>query len=138
VGYIGVKPDEDTPFYLPVDSYVEAYIFASEETEITLDDNDWTIGANSYYLITQPGTHVLRANGKLVIEILNWPFEPEFQGLQYEGVQVPSVQTVDVVPDVMLTPLGESFPIIYVAIGVAAAAVSGIATLLFIKGRSKK
>jgi hypothetical protein len=138
VGYIGVKPDEDTPFYLPVDSYVEAYIFASEETEITLDDNDWTIGANSYYLITQPGTHVLRANGKLVIEILNWPFEPEFQGLQYEGVQVPSVQTVDVVPDVMLTPLGESFPIIYVAIGVAAAAVSGIATFLFIKGRSKK
>ncbi len=138
VGYIGVKPDEDTPFYLPVDSYVEAYIFASEETDITLDGNDWTIGANSYYLITQPGTHVLRANMKLVIEILNWPFEPEFQGLQFEGVQVPSVQTVDVVPDVMLTPLGDSFPIMYVVIGVAAAAVSGIAAILFIKGRSKK
>ena len=138
VAYIGVKPDEDTPFYLPVDSYVEAYIFASEETDITLDSNDWTIGANSYYLITQPGTHVLRANGKLVIEILNWPFEPEFQGLQYEGVQVPSVQTVDVAPDVRLTPLGDSFPIMYVVIGVSAAAISGIAALLFIKGRTKK
>jgi hypothetical protein len=117
---------------------VEAYIFASEETDITLDSNDWTIGANSYYLITQPGTHVLRANGKLVIEILNWPFEPEFQGLQYEGVQVPSVQTVDVAPDVRLTPLGDSFPIMYVVIGVSAAAISGIAALLFIKGRTKK
>ena len=138
VAYIGVRSDEDTPFYLPVDSYVEAYIFASEDTNITVDGNDWTIGADSYYLITQPGTHVLRANRKLVIEILNWPFEPEFQGLQFEGVQVPSVQTVDVVPNVTLVPLGESFPMMYVVLGVAAAAVSVIAASLFMKGRSIK
>jgi len=138
VAYIGVKPDEDTPFYLPVDSYVEAYIFTSEETDITLNGNGWTIGANSHYLITQPGTHVLRANRKLVIEILNWPFEPEFQGLKFEGVQVPSVQTVDAVPDVRLTPLGESFPIMYVAVGVAAAAIGSIAVLLINRGRARK
>jgi aspartate 1-decarboxylase len=138
LAYIGVKPDEGTPFYLPVDSYVEAYIFASEETQIILDDNDWTISANSYYLITQPGTHVLRANKKLVIEILNWPFEPECQGLQYEGVQVPSIQTVDVVSDVRLTPLGESFPIMYVVIGAAATAVGVIVVMLFLRGRTKK
>jgi hypothetical protein len=138
VAYIGVKPSEDTPFYLPVDSYVEAYIFASEETEVTLDGNPWTIKANSYYLITQPGTHVIQANRKLVIEILNWPFEPEYQGLQYEGVQIPSIQTVDVVPDVSLTPLGESFPIMYVIIGVAATAIGGLAVLQFFRGRRKK
>ncbi len=138
VGYIGVKPDEDTPFYLPVDSYVEAYIFASEDTDIIIDGTESAISANAYITLTIPGTHVLRANRKLVIEILNWPSEPEFQGLQYEGVQVPSVQTVDVVPDVTLTPLGESFPIMYIAIGIAIAAIGGIGALLFIKGRVKK
>ena len=138
VAYIGVKPNEDTAFYLPVNSYVEAYIFASEETEVTLDGNPWTIKENSYYLITQPGTHVIQANRKLVVEILNWPFEPECQGLQYEGVQIPSIQAVDVVPDVSLTPLGESFPIMYVIIGVATVAIGGLAVLQFFRGRRKK
>jgi aspartate 1-decarboxylase len=139
VAYIGVKPDEDTAFYLPVDSYVEAYIFASENTDITIDWTlNWTIQANTYYSLSTPGTHIIRANKNVVIEVLNWPFEPEYQGLQYEGVQIPSIQTVDVVPDVSLTPLGESFPITYVIIGVAAAAIVGLAVMQFFKGRRKK
>jgi aspartate 1-decarboxylase len=138
VAYIGVKPDEDTAFYLPVDSYVEAYIFASENTDITIDGNDWTIQANTYFSLSTPGTHIIKANKNVVIEVLNWPFEPEYQGLQYEGVQIPSIQTVDVVPDVSLTPLGESFPITYVIIGVAAAAIGGLVVMQFFKGRRKK
>jgi hypothetical protein len=138
LAYIGVKQDEDTPFYLPVDSYVEAYIFASKDTVITVDGNEQTIRGDTYFMLFLPGTHIIRANRKLVIEILNWPFEPEYQGLQYEGVQVPSIQTVDVVPDVSLTPLGESFPIMYVVIGVAATAIGGLAVMLFFRGRRKK
>jgi aspartate 1-decarboxylase len=138
VAYIGVKPDEDTAFYLPVNSYVEAYIFASEETEVTLDGNDCPIRAGTYFSLSTPGTHIIRANKNVVIEVLNWPFEPEYQGLQYEGVQIPSIQTVDVVPDVSLTPLGESFPIMYVVIGIVATAIGGLTVLLFFRGRNKK
>jgi hypothetical protein len=138
VGYFGVKPDEDTPFYLPVDSYVEAYIFASEDTEVTIDENPWTIGANSYYMFSQPGTHIIRANKNVVVETLNWPDTPEYQGLQYSGVQVPCVQTVDIVTNVTLTPLGEGLPIMYIVIGAAAAAIGVIAALLFMKSRGKK
>jgi hypothetical protein len=45
---------------------------------------------------------------------------------------------VDVVPDVSLTPLGESFPITYMIIGVVAAAIGGLVVMQFFKGRRKK
>jgi hypothetical protein len=139
VGYFGVKPNEDTPFYLPVDSYIEAYIFASEDTEITLDGMPFTIEADHYLLLTHPGTHLISSNKKVVIETLNWPNTPVYQGLQYAGAQITSIQTVDVVPDVKLTPLGEGgFPIMYIAIGAAAAAIAVIALLLIMKSRGKK
>ena len=139
VAYFGVKPDEDTPFYLPIDSYVEAYIFASVDTDITVDGNPWTIRAKTYYTLSQPGTHVIRANNNVVIETLNWPSIPEYQGLQYSGVQVPCIQTVDIVTNVTLTPLGEEgLPITYIIIGAAVAAIGVIAALLFMKSRSKK
>ena len=138
VAYLGVKPDEDTAFYLSVDSYVEAYIFASEDTDITLDGNDWTIRAGTYSSLSTPGTHIIRANKNVVVETLNWPDTPEYQGLVYDGVQIPSVQTVDVVVDVTLTPLGEGFPIMYVVIGAAAAGIGVIVAFIFMRGRGKK
>jgi len=138
VGYLGVKSNEDTAFYLSVDSYVEAYIFASEDTDITLDGNPWTIRANSYYSLTQPGTHIINANKNVVVETLNWPNTPWYQGLAYDGVQIPSVQTVDVAVDVTLTPLGEGFPIMYVVIGAAAAGIGVIVAFIFMRGRGKK
>ncbi len=138
VAYLGVKPNEDTTFYLSVDSYVEAYIFASEETDITLDGNDWIIQAGTYFSLSTPGTHTIRANKNVVVETLNWPNTPENQGLAYNGVQIPSVQTVDVVVDVTLTPLGEGFPIMYVVIGAAAAGICVIVAFIFMRGRGKK
>jgi len=138
IGYFGVKPDEDTPFYLPVESYVEAYIFASEDTEVTIDDDVYSIMANSYHLLTQPGTHIISSNKNLIVETLNWPSTPEYQGLQYPGTQIPCVQTMDVVTDVKLTPIGESgFPTTYIIIG-AAAAVGAIVVLLLMRSRGKK
>jgi hypothetical protein len=139
VAYLGVKPNEDTPFYLPADSSVEAYIFASEDTDITLDWTlNWTIQADTYYSLSSPGTHIIRANKNVVVETLNWPGTPPYQGLVYNGVQIPSVQTVDMVVDVTLTPLGEGFPIMYVVIGAAAAGIGVIVAFIFMRGRGKK
>lgn len=138
VGYFGVKPDEDTPFYLPVDSYVEAYIFASEDTQVTIDGNPSTVRANTYYTFSQPGTHIISADKNVVVETLNWPSTPENQGLGYSGVQVPCIQTVDLMTGVTLIPLAEGFPIIYIVIGAAVAAVAVIVVLLVMRGRGKK
>jgi hypothetical protein len=139
VAYFGVKPDEDTPFYLPVDSYVEAYIFASKDTDVTVDGNPWTVRANTYYTLSQPGTHIINANKNVVVEILNWPSFPEYQGLQYSGVQVPCIQTVDLMTGATLTPIGgEGLPITYIIIGAAVAAIGVIASILFMRSRGKK
>jgi hypothetical protein len=138
VAFIGVKPYEATPFYMPEDSNVEAYIFASEDTDITLDGFDWFIPAGTYYSVSSPGTHILTTNKNVVIETLNWPGTPPYQGLVYNGAQIPSVQTVDVSVDVTLTPLGTSFPIIYIFAGAAAASVAAIIAFIFIRGRGKK
>jgi hypothetical protein len=138
VAYLSVKPNEDTPFYLPEDSSVEAYIFASENTDITIDGNDWTIQANTYFSLSTPGTHIIKANKNVVVETLNWPGTPPYQGLAYNGVQIPSVQTVDVAVDVTLTPLGEGLPIMYVVIGAAAAGIGVVVVFIFMRGRGKK
>ncbi|MBS7615423.1 hypothetical protein KEJ18_06830, partial [Candidatus Bathyarchaeota archaeon] len=131
IGFFGVKPDEDTPFFLPVESYVEAYVFASEDTEIMVDGDVYSVEADSYYVITTPGTHVIRANKKVIVETLNWPYTPEYQGLQYSGTAIPCIQTTDVIPEVTLTPIGEGgFPIMYVIIAAVAAAGAVVALLL--------
>jgi hypothetical protein len=136
VAYIGVRPNEDTPIYLPMQSYVEAYIFASEETQITIDGSPYTLSADSFYLYAQLGTHIIRSDKKVVIEVLSWPSTPPIQGLQYEGVQIPCIQTVNVVPNVILTPLGEAFPITYIAIGAATATIAVVAVFLLRKRHS--
>ncbi|MBS7657367.1 MAG: hypothetical protein QXI71_04685 [Candidatus Bathyarchaeia archaeon] len=138
IGFFGVRPNEDTPFFLPVESYVEAYVFAFEDTEITVDDNVYSIEADSHYVITTPGTHIIRANKKVIVETLNWPYTPEYQGLQYSGTAIPCIQTTDVIPEVKLTPIEEAgFPIMYIIIG-AAAAAAGVIALLLIRSRRKE
>ena len=137
VGFFGVKPNEDTPFYLPMDSFVEAYVFASEDTTITLDDYTYTVKADSHYLLTMPGTHIIRSNKNVIVETLNWPNQPENQGLLYDGTQVPCVQTADAVTNVTLTPL-EGLPFLYIIIGAAVAIIAVVVVFLFMRGRSRK
>ena len=139
VTYIGVRPGETTPIYLPVDSYVEVYIFAYEDSEVTVDGISRPVPADSYFLLTQPGTHTIRSNKNVVAQVLHWPFEPETQGLLFNGVLIPCIQTVNVVTDVTLTPLGEGFPMMYVVIGAAAGVVVAvIAVFVLRRGRSSK
>jgi hypothetical protein len=136
VTFIGVRPDETTPIYLPVESYVEVYIFAHEDSEVTVDGISRSIPADSYFLLTQPGTHTIRSSKNVVVQVLHWPFEPETQGLLFNGVLIPAVQTVGVVADVTLTPLGEGFPMMYVMIGAAVAVVAVVAVFVLRRGRS--
>jgi hypothetical protein len=140
VAYIGVKANEDTAFYLSMDSYVEAYVFAYENnTQVTIDGSLVpTINADSYYLLTMPGTHIINSNKNVIIETLNWPDTPPQQGLDYNGVEIPCIQTVDMATNVTLTPLGGSFPIMYVTVGAAAAAIAIIVSIFVMRKRSSK
>ena len=124
VAYIGIKPNEETPFFLPTNSSIEAYIFAENRTTVNIDDvMQETIEAGSFYLLSTPGNHRIVSDQNIVIEVIHWPLYPPFQGLFFEGVEIPCIQMVSVVPNVTLTPLEEAFPTIYIIIGVAIAFV---------------
>jgi hypothetical protein len=138
IAYIGVKPYEESVFFLPTNSTCEAYVFANERATVTLDDALVTVEADSYYVLMAAGTHRIISDTNIVVEVTHWPLNPPYQGLNFEGVEIPCVQTVSVVPDVTLTPLGETLPFTYIVIagaaGVAAAAIIG---LFLIKHRRK-
>jgi len=138
VTFIGIRPNEDTPIYLPVDANIEAYFFASEDTEVTIDGVLRVIQADSYYVFPQPGTHIIRSDSDIVVQVNSWPLEPDNQGNRFSGALVPCAQTVSIVPDVTLTPLGGGFPIMYVVIGAAVAAIAVVAGFLIMRSRSKK
>jgi hypothetical protein len=137
VQYIGVRPNEETPFFLPTNSSVEAYVFAYENTVAEIDDFKVTIRADEPFLITTPGNHKIIADKNVVIQILTWPLIPPIQGIASFGAVVPCVQKVNVSPDVTLTPIGaEGFPMTYVMAG-AVAVVVAVVGFLVMKRRGK-
>jgi hypothetical protein len=135
VTFIGIRPNQVTMFYLPTEAYVEAYFFASEETQITIDTLSWTIQADSPYLFTQLGPHRVRANKNVILQINFWSNEPAYQGLWFTGAAIPCIETVDGNPNVTLTPLGEGFPTTYLIISASVAAIAVIAVFLIMKRR---
>jgi hypothetical protein len=137
VMFIGIQPSQDTMIHLPTEAFVEAYFFAKEETQLTIDGLTQTVQANSYFSFTQPGTHLLRSDNNIILQINFWSNEPEYQGLEYVATIIPSIETVHLNPTVTLTPLEEGFPIMYVIIGAAAAAVAVIVGLFVMRRRSK-
>ncbi len=137
VMFISIRPNQDTMIHLPTEAYVEAYFFASEETQLTIDNFDRTIQADSPYLYTQVGTHLVRSNHNVILQINFWPIEPEFQGLWYRGTAIPCIETVNINPNVTLTPL-EGFPITYVMMGAGVAVVATITGLLVMRRRRSK
>jgi len=139
ITYIGVRPDEDTSFFLPTNSSIEAYVFADEDTTVTVDGTQTlTIEAGSYHLLTVAGTHKIVSDKNVVIEVISWPLNPPYQGLNFNGVEVQCVQTVSVVPDVTLTPLSEGTPLTtYIIIGAAVAGVA-VVVVFFVMRRHAK
>ncbi len=136
--FIGIQPNEDTMIHLPADAQVEAYFFANEETQLTIDGDIYTVHASSALFYNAPGTHKVQSDKNVVLQINFWPLEPDYQGLEYTGAIVPCVETVNTNLEVKLTPLGEGFPIMYIIVGVAVAAVAAIMGLLVIRRRGGK
>jgi len=139
VMFMGIQPNEETMIYLPTKAYVEAYFFASVETQLTIDGETQTVHANSPFMYTVLGTHTVQSDKNVVLQINFWPLEPEYQGLWYSGAAIPSIETVANNPTVTITSLEEGFPITYIIIGGgAAAAVVVVAVLLMMKKRASK
>ncbi len=140
VTYIGLKPNEEALIYLPLKSRVEAYVFAYEDTLVKIDGIPMPIKADSFFLLTLPGNRRIIPDKNVVIQIIHWPLIPPIQGIASFGVVVPCIQTVDVVPDVKLTPLevGQGFPTTYVIVGVAAVITIAGSALVAMRRRAKR
>jgi hypothetical protein len=136
--FIGIRANEDTMVHLPTNASLEAYFFASAETQLTIDVLPLTIHANMPYEYTMPGTHVVRADHDVILQINLWPNIPENQGLWYRGAVIPCIEKVSSNPEVTLTPFGGGFPMMYIMIGAAVAAVVVIAGFLGMRRRGGK
>ena len=137
--YMGVKANEETPFFVPANSSFEAYVFAYEDTVVKIDDLTLPIRADSYFQMPVPGTHTIISDKNVVIEVIHWPKVPSIQGLKSFGAVVPCIQAANVTPDVKLTPLvaGEEFPTTSIIAGAAAAVVVAAAGFMALRRRTK-
>jgi hypothetical protein len=137
IAYIGIKPNEETPFFLPTNSSVEAYVFAYNQTTVTLDGSPVPIEAGSFFPLTAPGTHEITSDQNIVVEVISWPLYPTIQGLTFGGVEIPCIQLVNAVPNVSLTPLQGSSQTTYIIIGAAVAALAVGLGYFVMKRRTK-
>jgi hypothetical protein len=140
VTYMGLRPNEEALIYLPLKSRVEAYVFAYEDTLVKIDGIPMPIKADSFFLLTLPGNRRITPDKNVVIQTIHWPLIPSIQGIASFGVVVPCIQTVDVVPNVKLTPLeaGQGFPTTYVIVGVAAVITIAGSALVAVRRRAKR
>jgi WD40 repeat protein len=136
VMFVSIRPNQSTPVYLPIDADVEAYFFANNQTQLTIDGATYTIPAGSSYFYDQPGAHIVQCDNNVILQINFWPSTPSFQGLYYSGAAIPCIETVNVNPNVTLTPIG-GFPTMYVIIGAGAAAAVVIVGVLIIRRRKR-
>jgi hypothetical protein len=139
VMFISIKPNQNTMIYLPIDANIEAYFFASEATQLTIDGNTQTIQANKGFMYTALATHTINADHNVVLQVNFWPLEPEYQGLWFTGAIIPCIETVDINPTVTITKIGGGgFPIMYVAISGGAGAVVVVMVVLVFRKRGSK
>ena len=138
VTFITIRSNEDTVFHMPVDANVEAYFFASEATQLTIDSITQTIQANSGFMYTTLGTHTVSADHNVILQVNFWPLEPEYQGDWYTGAAIPCVETANTNPTVTITLIGEGFPMMYLIVGVGVAAVAVIVGIFFLRRRSAR
>lgn len=139
VAYFGVKPNEETPFYLPINSTVEVYVFAHEDTVVKFDDIAMSVEADSYFLTTLHGFHKISSDKNVVVQVVQWPLIPAFQGLLNFAVTVPCIQAVSVRTSITLTPIaaaGEGLPLTYV-LTCAIAVVATVVGFLALRRRSR-
>jgi hypothetical protein len=134
-----VMPNEETPFYLPTNSTVKVYIFASEDAQVMIDDVPVTIKKDSFFTLTTPGIHRIRSDKSLVIEIIQTPLIPPTQGVDGFGFTVLSAELANVKPNVKLSPIAAEtgFPTTMIIAGVAAAGAAAAIGVLATRRRKK-
>lgn len=141
VGYISVKPNRESLFFIPLKSLIEAYILAYEDATVIIDDLPVTVRADSYFRIAVPGLHQIRSDKDILIQVVQWaemsPRAPFFY--RDFGVAVPCIQTVNESPNVKLSPIaGEGPSPIYIIAGAVAAVASTCLILMMIKRRRRQ
>lgn len=137
VTFMGVRPNEETMFFVPTNATVNVYIFAYEDTRVIIDDVEMILKADEYFVMDVPGFHKILADKNVVIEIMHWPKFPPGQGIVGFSTIIPSIQTVHVTPDVKPAPLvTEGFPMTY-AIAAVVVIVAAAAGFFVMRRRGK-
>ena len=134
VTYIGVRRNEVIPIYMPINSTVELYIFASEDTIVKIDDVPFRVKADGYFKQTMRGVHRITADKDIIVEMIHWPLIPKKQGVQRFGVAVPPIESVSAMPLAELSPIvqGQGSMLTYLEVGIAILA-SIVAGFLYMK-----
>ena len=120
VTYIGVRKDEVIPVYMPLNSTVELYIFASKDAIVKIDDMQFRVKADGYFKQTMRGVHRITADNDIIVEMIHWPLIPKEQGIQHFGVAVPPIESVSATSYVELSPIiqGHGSMLAYLEVGV--------------------
>jgi hypothetical protein len=138
VMFMGIRPNQNTMIYLPTEAKVESFFFASEETQLMIDGNTYTLQPNVGYKYTMPGTHTIQSNHDVIVQINFCPIVPPNQGLWFRGTVIPCIETVSNNPTVTITPLGEGFPMMYVIVGAGVAAIIVVVVVLMMRKHGGK
>jgi hypothetical protein len=136
--FIGIQPNQETMIQLPTLGNDEAYFFASNQTQLTIDGATYTIPAGSCYPYNQPGAHAVKSDNNVILQINICPLEPPYQGLWYNGAAIPCIETVNLSATVTLTHIGGGFPWMYAIIGASAATIAVVAGVLVMRRRGGK
>jgi len=138
--YMGVRPNEVTPFVLPTNSTIYAYIFTDKEANVMVDDVPMTVKPDEPFVISTPGLHTIYSNRNLILLLLHYPLTPEGQGINGFGVPVPCVETVNVNPGIILSPIsGEGFtlPTNYIIMLAVIVTIMAVAILMMLRRRKR-
>jgi len=135
LSYMGVSPDEAAYVYVPVSTSQESYLFAYKDgTVVTIDGAPMKIDADQFIPLAS-GLHELETTENVLIQIVHWPRNPEFQAIQNFGTVVPAIETLDFRKTVELQPIleAETATTTYIYVAVAAVAIVAVAVVYYLK-----
>jgi len=130
--YMGVGPDETSYVYVPVSTSQQSYVFAYKEgTVVTIDGAPIELDADEFFPLSS-GLHEVETTENVLIQIVHWPKDPDFQGIQNFGTVVPAIETLGAKETVELKPILEAETVtttyIYAAVAAAVAIIAAAVT----------
>ena len=135
--YMGVSPDETSYVYVPVSTSQQSYVFAYKDgTVVTIDGAPMVLDADEFFPLSS-GLHEVETTENVLIQIVHWSKDPDFQGIQNFGTVVPAIETLGIKKTVELKPIleAEAVTTTYIYAAVAAVAVIAAAVTYYLKFR---